>query len=110
MRYVSLGRSELEVSVLALGCGGFGGVGSAADLIGRGDDEQTAFALMDAAREHGITLFDTANAYAGGRSEQWIGRWLASRVRMLPPRGTARRSAEPLPRPPHRRARAPRSL
>ena len=61
MRYVSLGRSELEVSVLALGCGGFGGVGSAADLIGRGDDEQTAFALMDAAREHGITLFDTAN-------------------------------------------------
>ena len=79
MRYVRLGRTDLEVSVLALGCGGFGGVGSAADLIGRGDDEQAAFALMDAAREHGITLFDTANAYAGGRSEEWIGRWLASR-------------------------------
>ena len=34
---------------------------------------------MDAAREAGITLFDTANSYGGGTSEEWIGRWLASR-------------------------------
>jgi aryl-alcohol dehydrogenase-like predicted oxidoreductase len=70
---------DLDVSVLALGCGNFGGVGSAPELFGRGDDEATAFALMDAARERGITLFDTANSYGGGRSEEWIGRWLASR-------------------------------
>ena len=31
---------------------------------------------MDAAWEAGITLFDTADAYGGGRSELWIGNWL----------------------------------
>jgi aryl-alcohol dehydrogenase-like predicted oxidoreductase len=79
MRYRQLGRTDLRPSVLGLGCGNFGGIGSAPDLIGRGDDEATAYALMDAARESGITLFDTANSYAGGRSEEWIGRWLADR-------------------------------
>ena len=79
MRHVRLGSSDLEVSVVALGCGNFGGVGSAPDLVGRGDDEATAFALMDAARERGITLFDTANSYGLGRSEEMVGRWLASR-------------------------------
>jgi len=64
---------------IALGCGNFGGIGSAPELFGRGDDEPTAYALMDTAREHGITLFDTANSYGGGRSEEWVGRWLASR-------------------------------
>jgi len=80
MRYRRLGRTDLEVSVIALGCGNFGGIGSAPELVGRGEDERTAFALMDAAREHGITLFDTGDAYGGGRSEEWIGRWLASRA------------------------------
>ena len=79
MRYVQLGRSDLQVSVVALGCGNFGGIGSAPELIGQGDDEDTAFALMDAAREHGITLFDTANSYGGGASELAVGRWMASR-------------------------------
>ncbi len=79
MRYARLGRSDLEVSVVGLGCGNFGGVGSSPDLFGRGDDEAAAVALMDAARERGVTLFDTANSYGGGRSEEWIGRWLASR-------------------------------
>src|SRR5262245_37652683 len=79
MRYVRLGDTDLDVSVLALGCGNFGGIGSAPELFGRGEDEATAFALMDTARDNGITLFDTANSYGGGRSEEWIGRWLASR-------------------------------
>lgn len=34
---------------------------------------------MDAAWEFGITHFDTADAYGGGRSEQAIGRWVRSR-------------------------------
>jgi aryl-alcohol dehydrogenase-like predicted oxidoreductase len=34
---------------------------------------------MDAAWEAGITTFDTADAYGGGRSESWIGEWLRSK-------------------------------
>ena len=34
---------------------------------------------MDAAFELGINVFDTANAYGGGRSETAIGKWLAKR-------------------------------
>ena len=79
MRYARLGRSDLEVSVLGLGCGNYGGIGSTPELFERGDDERTAFTLMDAARDAGVTLFDTANSYGGGRSEEWVGRWLASR-------------------------------
>ncbi|HEV2778338.1 MAG TPA: aldo/keto reductase [Actinophytocola sp.] len=79
MRYVALAGDELVVSVLGLGCGNFGGVGSAPELFGRGDDERAAGVLLDAAVERGITLLDTANSYGGGRSEEWIGRWLAGR-------------------------------
>jgi 1-deoxyxylulose-5-phosphate synthase len=79
MRYVRLGTTDLDVSVIALGCGNFGGIGSMPELFGRGDGEAQAFALLDAAREHGITLLDTANSYGGGRSEEWIGRWMADR-------------------------------
>src|SRR6266545_7436674 len=77
MRYVRLG--ELEVSVVALGCGNFGGVGSAPELFGQGENEEQAGILLDAAHQAGITLLDTADAYGGGRSEEWLGRWLASR-------------------------------
>ena len=62
-----------------LGCGNFGGVGSAPEFFGRGQAEDEAFALMDAAWELGITWFDTADAYGGGRSEEAIGRWCRSR-------------------------------
>jgi aryl-alcohol dehydrogenase-like predicted oxidoreductase len=34
---------------------------------------------MDAAWDAGITTFDTADAYGGGRSESWIGEWLRSK-------------------------------
>ena len=63
----------------ALGCGNFGGVGSAPAFFGQGVPRDEAFRLMDAALDLGMTLFDTADAYGGGRSEQWIGEWLAAR-------------------------------
>src|SRR5271165_3789344 len=69
----------LTVSRIALGCGNFGGVGSAPEFFGQGLTEDQAFGLMDAAWESGITSFDTADAYGGGRSEQAIGRWIRSR-------------------------------
>jgi len=70
-----LGATGLEVSRLLLGCGNFGGVGSAPELFGQGESRAEAFALMDAAREAGITVFDTAPSYGGGRSESWVGEW-----------------------------------
>jgi aryl-alcohol dehydrogenase-like predicted oxidoreductase len=74
-----LGRSALTVSRIALGCGNFGGVGSAPEFFGQGLNQDQALELMDAAWEFGITHFDTADAYGGGRSELAIGRWIASR-------------------------------
>jgi aryl-alcohol dehydrogenase-like predicted oxidoreductase len=62
-----------------LGCGNFGGVGSAPEFFGSGLSDARAFAVMDAAWQSGIAHFDTADAYGGGRSEQAIGRWIASR-------------------------------
>jgi 1-deoxyxylulose-5-phosphate synthase len=62
-----------------LGCGTFGGIGGSPKLVGRGLDEPLAFATMDEAVGLGITLFDTAERYAGGASEIMIGRWLVER-------------------------------
>ena len=76
MQYRRLGSSGLRVSRLGLGCGNFGGIGSAPAFFGAGETESQAFELMDRAYDAGINFFDTANAYGGGRSETWIGRWL----------------------------------
>ncbi len=64
---------------IALGCGNFGGVGSAPAFFGQGLSEEEAFALMDSAWERGIRWFDTADGYGGGRSEAFVGRWRKSR-------------------------------
>jgi aryl-alcohol dehydrogenase-like predicted oxidoreductase len=66
---------------IILGCGNFGGIGSAPDLFGHGESEDEAVAIMDAAWERGIRAFDTADAYGGGASETMVGRWMASRGR-----------------------------
>ena len=79
MDYRVLGRTGARVSVIGLGCGGFGGIGSDARLFGQGENEEQAFALMDRAVELGITYFDTANSYGGGRSEEMVGRWMRHR-------------------------------
>ncbi|MBV8257191.1 MAG: aldo/keto reductase [Actinobacteria bacterium] len=64
---------------VVLGCGNFGGIGSAPEFFGRGESPEEAFAIMDAAWEAGITWFDTADAYGGGRSETAIGEWIRAR-------------------------------
>ena len=74
-----LGRSGIAVSRIVLGCGNFGGVGSAPAFFGQGIPREEAPRIMDAAWELGITTFDTADAYGGGRSETWIGEWLATK-------------------------------
>ena len=64
---------------MILGCGNFGGIGSTPALFGQGESREEAFAIMDAAWEAGISTFDTADAYGGGRSETFIGDWLRTR-------------------------------
>ena len=65
--------------MIALGCGNFGGVGSAPAFFGQGIPRDEAIAIMDRAFEAGITWFDTGDAYGGGTSERWIGEWIAAR-------------------------------
>jgi aryl-alcohol dehydrogenase-like predicted oxidoreductase len=79
MEYRRLGSTGLKVSRLALGCGNFGGIGSAPAFYGMGENEAQAFELMDRALDAGINVFDTADAYGGGRSEDFIGRWLKAK-------------------------------
>ncbi len=79
MEYKNLGRTGLKISAVALGCGNFGGIGSAPAFFGKGETEEEAVAIMDAAWDMGINLFDTADAYGGGRSETYVGRWLKAK-------------------------------
>lgn len=69
MRYAPLGDSGLMVSVLGIGCNAFGV---------RIDADQAA-GVVDAAIEQGVTLFDTADAYGDGASEEILGRALRGR-------------------------------
>ena len=64
---------------VALGCGNFGGVGSAPEFFGQGIVEDEAYAIMDRAWANGIHWFDTGDAYGGGTSERWIGAWREAR-------------------------------
>ncbi|MBW3667174.1 MAG: aldo/keto reductase [Actinobacteria bacterium] len=79
MEYRNLGRTGLRISAFGMGCGNFGGIGSAPEFFGQGESEEEAFALLDRAVELGINYLDTANAYGGGRSEATIGKWLAAK-------------------------------
>jgi aryl-alcohol dehydrogenase-like predicted oxidoreductase len=65
--------------VICLGCGNFGGVGSAPEFYGQGIPHDEALAIMDRAWAEGITWFDTGDAYGGGASETWIGEWIRDR-------------------------------
>src|SRR6187397_1914218 len=79
MEHRALGRSGVDVSRIILGCGNFGGIGSSPAFFGAGESEDEAHALLDAAWEAGITTYDTADAYGGGRSESYLGSWLRAR-------------------------------
>ena len=70
--YRTLGRSGLAVSPLALGTMTFG-------TARWGADEATSRALFDAYVDAGGNFVDTADVYAGGRSEEMVGRFIAER-------------------------------
>ncbi|MET7274313.1 aldo/keto reductase [Streptomyces flaveolus] len=72
MEYRRLGDSGLMVPALSFGAGTFGGRG---ELFGAwGDtDEAQARRLVDICLEAGVTMFDTADVYSGGASEEVLG-------------------------------------
>jgi len=69
VEYGRLGTSGLIVSKIGLGTNNFGG---RLDLDG-------TRAVIDRALDHGVTLFDTADIYGGGKSEEFIGEVLGRR-------------------------------
>lgn len=74
MDYVQLGNSNLSVSRICLGCMGFGDPdkgGHAWTL-----DQEATTAIISHALDQGINFFDTAIAYQGGTSEQYVGKAL----------------------------------
>jgi aryl-alcohol dehydrogenase-like predicted oxidoreductase len=74
MQLRQLGKTGLNVSIIGLGCGSFGGIGSEPSCIGKGASEEESFSIMDRALGLGINFFDTADSYAGGLSEIYIGK------------------------------------
>ena len=69
MEYRQLGHSGLKVSVLSFGAGTFGGNNEFFRAWGASDvDEATR--LVDICLEAGINLFDTADVYSNGLSEE----------------------------------------
>ena len=73
MRYRSLGRSGLKVSELCLGTMVFG------EQSDRGTPPQAAANIIDHFLGAGGNHIDTANVYAGGRSEEIVGSALAKK-------------------------------
>jgi aryl-alcohol dehydrogenase-like predicted oxidoreductase len=71
MRYTQLGNSGLTVSRMALGAMTFGGYGFAG--FQANVDPENADRMVGLALDAGVNLFDTAEGYGGGRSEEVLG-------------------------------------
>jgi len=74
MRYVKLGKTDIDVSVLALGCWAFAG-----GKFWGPQDDQDSVDTIHAALDLGINFLDTAEAYEKGTSERIVGRALKGR-------------------------------
>ena len=77
----ALGRSEIEVSALGMGCWAIGGPfwdGETPLGWGEVDDEESIRAIH-AALDRGVNFFDTANVYGAGHSERVLSRAIAGR-------------------------------
>ncbi|MGV3027517.1 aldo/keto reductase [Streptococcus hyovaginalis] len=75
MEYLKLGQTGLEVSKLCLGCMSFGD-SSKGFHSGWLLDEVASQKIIKKALDVGINFFDTANSYAAGTSEEYLGRAL----------------------------------
>ncbi|MFZ2316041.1 MAG: aldo/keto reductase [Gammaproteobacteria bacterium] len=75
MEYRQLGRSGLKVPVLSYGTATFGGTNEFFKAWGETDVKE-ATRLIDICLEAGVNLFDTANVYSQGASEEILGKTL----------------------------------
>ena len=70
MKYIKLGKTDIEVSKICLGCMGFGDDSMYKWSLGpKGTKEIVAYAY-----DKGINFFDTANQYSNGTSEEYLGK------------------------------------
>ena len=74
MEYIKLGSSDLSVSSICLGCMGFGDPTAGQHSWTVGEEETRV--IVKRALDAGVNFFDTAIAYQGGTSEQFVGRAL----------------------------------
>lgn len=72
MEYVSLGKSDLKVSRICMGCMGFGN--AATGQHSWTVDEETSKSIIKRGLELGINFYDTAIAYQAGTSEEFLGK------------------------------------
>ena len=70
MEYVQLGKSDLKVSKICLGCMSFGQVTEKRQWV---LNQEETDAMIKKALDLGINFFDTANTYGDGSSETFIG-------------------------------------
>lgn len=78
MDYRSLGASGLKVPALSFGTGTFGGTGPLFSAWGTSDASE-ARRLVDICLDAGVTLFDTADVYSNGASEEVLGEAIRGR-------------------------------
>src|SRR6202022_2232346 len=78
MEYRQLGGSGFKVPVLSFGTGTFGG-GTEFFKAWGASDVAEATRLVDICLEAGVNLFDTADVYSGGLSEEVLGKAIAGR-------------------------------
>ena len=78
MEYRNLGNSGLRVPVLSFGAGTFGGSGPLFGAWGTTDADE-ARRLVDICLEAGVNLFDTADVYSAGASEEVLGQAIRGR-------------------------------
>ncbi|MCQ2601394.1 MAG: aldo/keto reductase [Treponema sp.] len=74
MKYTKLGKSDLNVSRICMGCMGFGEASQGQH--GWTLDESASREIIKYGLENGINFYDTAIAYQNGTSEQFVGRAL----------------------------------
>ena len=77
MEYTKLGKTDIEISKVCVGCMSFGKAGTMHDWTLNETDTE---AVVKHALDLGINFFDTANGYSAGTSEEYLGRALKKNI------------------------------